>query len=169
MLAKFSSQGFKRTHQGLRVLMLFLLHILWLRSLLHVIWPDQDPYCMSSGLTGIVFFFLYYYYYYYFYYYFFFFSSFWDFGPSWSFLTSWIGHSFVKTHGLSLLFMEWHFLWNFGPQQGLSVRVLWRIVKTMKIAIGSQVDDPRKATWEAHIRSWKDLCQTSFRESLCNH
>ena len=24
-----------------------------------------------------------------------FFPSFWDFGPSWSFLTSWIGHSFV--------------------------------------------------------------------------
>ena len=37
----------------------------------------------------------------------FFFPSFWDFGPSWSFLTSWIRSSFVKTHGLSLLFMEW--------------------------------------------------------------
>ena len=25
--------------------------------------------------------------------------------------------SFVKSYGLSLLFMEWVFLWNFGPQQ----------------------------------------------------
>ena len=43
---------------------------------------DRDPCCMSSGLTKILFFFLYYYYYYYF-----FFPSFWDFEPSWSFLT----------------------------------------------------------------------------------
>ena len=28
----------------------------------------------------------------------------------------------------------------------------------MKIAIGSQVDDPQKATWEAHVGSLKDLC-----------
>ena len=59
----------------------------------------RDP---SSGLTEILFFFFLCYYYY-----LFLFSSFWDFGPSWSFLTSWIGHSFVKAHGLSLLFMEW--------------------------------------------------------------
>ena len=39
----------------------------------------RDP---SSGLTEILFFFIYYYYYS------FLFPSFWDFGPSWSFLTS---------------------------------------------------------------------------------
>ena len=73
--------------------------------LLHILWLDWDPssYCMSSGLTEILFFFLYYYYYYYF----FLFPSFWDFEPSWSFLTSWIEPSFVKAHGLSLHFMEW--------------------------------------------------------------
>ena len=60
----------------------------------------------TCPLTEILFFFLYY---------FFLFPYFWDFGPSWSFLTSWIGPSFVKAHGLSLLFMEWAFLWNFGP------------------------------------------------------
>ena len=76
---------------------------------------------MSSDLTGILFFFLYYYYYYY--YYFFLFPSFCDFRPSWSFLTSWIGPSFVKAHDLSLLFMEWVFLWNFGPQQEFSIKI----------------------------------------------
>ena len=69
---------------------------------------DRDPCCMSFGLTEILFFvslllLL--------------FPSFWDFGLSWSFLTSWIGLSFVKAHGLSLLFMEWAFMWNFDPQQ----------------------------------------------------
>ena len=53
---------------------------------------------------------------YYYYYYFFLFPSFWDLRPSWSFLTSWVGPSFVKAHGLSLLFIEWAFLSNFGPQ-----------------------------------------------------
>ena len=38
---KSSSQGFKRTHQGPRALMFILLHILW---------PDQDLCCVSSGL-----------------------------------------------------------------------------------------------------------------------
>ena len=75
----------------------------------------RDP---SSGLTEILFFFLYYYYYYSF-----LFPSFWDFGPSWSFLTSWIGPSFVKAHDLSLLFMECAFLWNFGPQHPLSTPI----------------------------------------------
>ena len=53
----------------------------WLGSffLLHILWPDRVP---SSGLTKILFFFLYYYYYS------FLFPSFWNFGPSWSFLAS---------------------------------------------------------------------------------
>ena len=38
-----SSQVFKKTHQGPRASILFLLHILWPRSLLHVFWPDRDP------------------------------------------------------------------------------------------------------------------------------
>ena len=38
-------------------------------------------------------------------------------------LVTWIGPSFVKTHDLSWLFMEWAFLWNFGPQQ--CVRKIW--------------------------------------------
>ena len=46
------------------------------------------------------------------------FSFFLGFRPSWSFLTSWIGPSFVKVHDLSLHFMEWAFLWNFGPNNG---------------------------------------------------
>ena len=87
-----------------------------------VLGPWCSSCCISFSLTEFLtacllawlrsaYFFLYYYYYY-----FFLFPSFWDFGPSWSFLTSWIGPSFVKAHGLSLLFMEWAFLWNFGPQ-----------------------------------------------------
>ena len=97
---------------------LYAYPLVWLGSffLLHIPWPDQDP---SFNLTRILFwldrdpllfslllllFLL--------------FPSFWDFGPSWSFLASWIGFSFVKAHGLSLLFMKWTFLWNFGPQQG---------------------------------------------------
>ena len=71
----------------------------WPRSLLHVLWLDQ---------VQVLFFFF-------FYYYFFLFPSFWDFRPSWSFLTSWIRPSFVKAYDLSLPFMEWVFLWNFGP------------------------------------------------------
>ena len=44
----------------------------------------------------------------------------WTYIEPWCwFLASWIGPSFVKIHGLSLLFMEWAFLWNFGPQQNL--------------------------------------------------
>ena len=104
-----SSQGFKRTHQDPRALMLILFAAYPLarpRSffLLHVLWPDRDPSscCTSSGLIAILFFFLYYYYYY-----FFLFPSFWDFRLSWSLLTSWIGSSFVKAYSLSLLFMEW--------------------------------------------------------------
>ena len=56
--------------------------------LLHILWLDWDPSscCMSSSLTKSRS--SYYYYYYYYYYYFFLFPSFWDFGPSWSFLTS---------------------------------------------------------------------------------
>ena len=94
-----------QTHQGPRALMLFVLHILR---------HDRDLCCMSSGLTKFgSFSFLFNYYYYFF----FFFPSFWDFKPCWYFLTSWIRFSFVKAHGLSLLFMEQSFLSNFGPQQ----------------------------------------------------
>ena len=42
------------------------------------------------------------------------------------FLASWIGPSFVKTHGLSLLFMEWAFLWNFGSQQGSTPKCFYK-------------------------------------------
>ena len=55
---------------------------------------------------------------------FFFFSFFFlfcAFGPSWSFLTSRVGPSFVKAYGLSLLFMEWTSLSHFGPQQILMI------------------------------------------------
>ena len=86
-------------HRALMLILLATYPLVWPRSLLHVLWSDRGP---SPGLTEILFFFFLCYYYY-----LFLFSSFWDFGPSWSFLTSWIGHSFVKAHGLSLLFMEW--------------------------------------------------------------
>ena len=49
-------------------------------------------------------------------YFLFIFPSFWAFGPLWSFLTSQVGSSFVKAHGLSLLFMEWASLSHFSPR-----------------------------------------------------
>ena len=96
---------------------------IWTYILLHILWSDWDSSscCISFGPTGILplawprsfsFFFIVIIIS-------FFFPSFWDFGPSWSFLISWIDSSFVKTYGLSLLFMEWVFLWNFGPQHWL--------------------------------------------------
>ena len=54
VLAKVLFSRFKRTHQGPRVLKLFLLHILWSRSLLHVLWPRSS----SSFFIIISFFFL---------------------------------------------------------------------------------------------------------------
>ena len=36
------------------------------------------------------------------------------------------------------------------------------------LAIGLRVDNPWKATWEAHAGSWKDYYQAVFRESLCD-
>ena len=65
------SQSFKRSHLG-PWCWFFLLHVLY------------------SNQVWVLFFFNYYYYYYYF----FLFRSFWDFGPSWSFFTSWIWHFF---------------------------------------------------------------------------
>ena len=61
----------------------------------------------------------------------FFFPSFWNLRPSWSFLTSWIGLPYVKAYGLSLLFREWAFLWNFGPQQSLFWKMLFVLVLTV--------------------------------------
>ena len=48
----------------------------------------------------------------------------------------------------------------------------WRLLKIVKFmtcfATYSQLDDPRKITWEAHVERWRVKCQAVFRESLCN-
>ena len=36
------------------------------------------------------------------------------------------------------------------------------------LAIGTRVDNPRKAMWEVHAGSWTNLCQAGFRDSLRN-
>ena len=64
-------------HRALMLILLVAYPLAWPRSLLHVLWTNRDPCCMSSDQDSILLFLYYYYYYYYF-----FFPSFWDFEPS---------------------------------------------------------------------------------------
>ena len=122
--------------------------------LLLVLWPDWDPssYCMSSSLTksgssSFFFFFSF------FFFYFFLFPSFWDFEPSWSFLTSWIGPSFIKAHGLSLPFMEWAFLSNLGPQHMVISILIWifQILRSYNIFDLTRICTKVESTWDPDL------------------